>query len=134
MVFSLVVVCPLVWVRWVASLPHLLFIDRSFLTKIESFSHPFLALSSLSFCFWIALRAYPRIVVVLSQCPMHVYPENAWELFVLLFLCNFTVIICFVILEAYVWISSASAVEDQCLVLSFGGLAVWLSSLIVLSL
>ena len=47
--FILVMVCPPVWVRWVALLPHLLFIDHSFLTKIESSSHPFLALSSLSF-------------------------------------------------------------------------------------
>ena len=72
--------------------------------------------------------------MVLSQCPARVYPEDAWDSFVLLFLCYFIVIICFVVLYAYIQICAASAVEDLHLVLSFGGLAVWLSSLLALSL
>ena len=52
----------------------------------------------------------------------------------LLFLCYFIVLICLVVPYTYVQLCAATAVEDQCLVLSFDGLAVWLSSLLAQSL
>ena len=95
---------------------------------------------------------------MVSQCPKRIYPEDTWSSFVLLFLCDVIVIICFVPLDAYVLIYAASAVRgsslgtelwrncciaqflayadravswtpDSCLILSLGVLAVWLSFL-----
>ena len=62
--------------------------------------------------------------MVLSQCPTRVYPEDAWVSFFLLFLRDFIVILYFVLLEAYVQICAAPAVEYRRLVLRVGGLTV----------
>ena len=61
--------------------------------------------------------------MLLSQCPTRLYPEDAWDSFVLLFLFDFLVLIYFV-LQAFVHICAASAVVDHRLILSFGVLAV----------
>ena len=53
-------------------------------------------------------------------------------IFLILFSVNISNIICAP--HSYVQVCSAATVENHCLVLSFGGLAVWLSSLLALSL
>ena len=50
--------------------------------------------------------------MLLSQCPTHVYPEDVWDSFVLLFFSDFLVLIYFVLLQALVQICAASAVVD----------------------
>ena len=54
--------------------------------------------------------------------------------FIFPFLFNIIVGNIFYAPHSYVQVCTAAAVEDHCLVLSFGGLAVWLSSLLKLSL
>ena len=56
--------------------------------------------------------------------------------FFFIFLCLSSIIVgnIFCAPHSYVQICAAAVVEDYCLVLSFGGLAVWLSSLLALSL
>ena len=60
--------------------------------------------------------------MVLSQCPARVYPEDALvfvhPLVSFLFYC--AVLICFVVPQAYVQVCTATAIEDQLLVLSLG--------------
>ena len=102
---------------------------------MESSSHPFLTLSLLSCIF--GLHYVPSLGFSLySVSALSVYIQRTFGvLFVLFFLCFFfMVVLWFVPLDAYVQIYSASVSEDHRLVVSFGGLAVSLSSLLALSL
>ena len=93
------------------------------LTKIES-SHPFLALSLLSFLF--GLHYGPSLGYLwYSVSALSVFIQRTLGVRLSsLFLCDFIMVICFVPLDAYVQIYTAFAVGDHLLVLSFGGLAV----------
>ena len=74
------------------------------------------------------------MIVVLGQYPASVYPEDSLVFVRPLVIFYFTVIICFDVPHTYVQVCAAAAVEDHCLVLSLGITAVWLSSLLALSL
>ena len=76
--------------------------------------------------------AWPRMVVLLIQCPAYVHLGDTLVFVRPLVYFYFTVLICFDVPHAYVQVCTAA--EDHCLVLTLGVPAVWLSSLLALSL
>ena len=108
-------------------------IPFEFLTRMESYSLYLPRSFFVKFSFRVALWAWTRMIVVLSQYLARVYPEDAL-MFVRPLVYSFLVLMCFDVPHACVQVCAAAAVEDHCLVLSLGIPAVWLSSLLALSL
>ena len=98
---------------------------------IESYSRSFPRSFLVKFSFRITLRTWPSIVVIIGQSPACVSGDtHVRPLIYFIFYCT----IMFLCSSLLCTGLHSVAVEDYCLVLSLGIPAVWLGSLLVLSL